>query len=215
MTALSRRLVNVASRKSLEIQSDSTTKPRNLLERKFVWKLVFNCSNTPWKWNLGRIDSFAVWILVTSSENQQVNQNNNVTSLYWGYQAQDRHLAHTLSCVLESRDQNPLAFWSAGLWVRAWRVTWLFDHHLRFLQMASQILKKKKHLSVFHWQRIVCFLLFLIWCFVFIGPSGKLWSWLHCCSLFFPAISCPLCSNPSFELVWLCFNACWAVWMSY
>ena len=36
MTALSRRHVNVASRKSLEIQADSATKPRNLLERKFV-----------------------------------------------------------------------------------------------------------------------------------------------------------------------------------
>ena len=72
MTALSSRHVNVASRKSLEIQAYSTTKPRNVLERKFVWKLVFSCSNTPWKWNLGRIDSFVVWILVTSSENQQL-----------------------------------------------------------------------------------------------------------------------------------------------
>ena len=72
MTALSGCHVNIASRKSLEIQAYSTTKPRNLLERKFVWKLVFSCSNTPWKWNLGRIDSFVVWILVTSSENQQL-----------------------------------------------------------------------------------------------------------------------------------------------
>ena len=51
----------------------SITKPRTLLKRKFVWKLVFSCSNTSWKWNLGRIDSILVWILVTSCENQQLN----------------------------------------------------------------------------------------------------------------------------------------------
>ena len=55
----------------------------------------------------------------------------------------------------------------------------------------------------------------IIWCFVSKGSSGKLWSWLHCCSSFFPAIPCPLCSNPSFDLVRLCLYACWAVWMSY
>ena len=43
------RHVNAASRKSLKIQAYSVTKPRTLLRRKFVWKLVFSCSNTPWK----------------------------------------------------------------------------------------------------------------------------------------------------------------------
>ena len=76
MTALSGCHVNIASRKSLEIQAYSTTKPRNLLERKLVWKLVFSCSNTPWKWNLGRIHSFVIWILVTSSETQQYQLQN-------------------------------------------------------------------------------------------------------------------------------------------
>ena len=55
--------VNAASRNSLEIQAYSITKPRTLLKRKFVWKLVFSCSNASWKQNLGRIDSFLVWIL--------------------------------------------------------------------------------------------------------------------------------------------------------
>ena len=43
------RYVNAASRKRLEIQAYSNTKPRTLLKRKFVWKLVFSCSNTSWK----------------------------------------------------------------------------------------------------------------------------------------------------------------------
>ena len=41
------RHVNVASRKSLEIQAHSITKPRALLKRKFVLKLFFSCFNTP------------------------------------------------------------------------------------------------------------------------------------------------------------------------
>ena len=46
MTALvAACLVNAASLKSLEIQAYSITKPRTLLKRKFVWKLVFSCSN--------------------------------------------------------------------------------------------------------------------------------------------------------------------------
>ena len=63
--------LNTVSRKSLEIQAYSIAKPRTLLKRKLVWKFVFSCSDTSWKWNLGRIDSFVVWILVTSSENRQ------------------------------------------------------------------------------------------------------------------------------------------------
>ena len=43
------RYVNAASRKSIEIQAYSITKPRTLLKRKFVWKLVFCSSNTSWK----------------------------------------------------------------------------------------------------------------------------------------------------------------------
>ena len=43
------RHVNAASRKSLEIQAYSMKKPRTLLRRKFVWKLVFSCSNASWK----------------------------------------------------------------------------------------------------------------------------------------------------------------------
>ena len=43
------RHVNATSHKSLEIQTYSITKPRTLLKRKFVWKLVFSCSNTLWK----------------------------------------------------------------------------------------------------------------------------------------------------------------------
>ena len=50
--------VNAASRKSLAIQAYSFTKPRTLLKRKFVWKLVFSCSNASWKQNLGSIDGF-------------------------------------------------------------------------------------------------------------------------------------------------------------
>ena len=41
--------VNAVSRKSLEIQAYSITKPRTLLKRKFVLKLVFSCSNSSWK----------------------------------------------------------------------------------------------------------------------------------------------------------------------
>ena len=58
-SSLCRRHVNAASRKSLEIQAYSISKPRTLLKRKFLWKLVFSCSNTSWKSNLGRIDSFS------------------------------------------------------------------------------------------------------------------------------------------------------------
>ena len=43
------RHVNTASRKSLEIQAYSIIKPRTLLKRKFVWKLVFSCCNASWK----------------------------------------------------------------------------------------------------------------------------------------------------------------------
>ena len=43
------RHVNAASRKSLEIQAYSIIKPRTLLKRKFVWKLVFSCCNASWK----------------------------------------------------------------------------------------------------------------------------------------------------------------------
>ena len=50
--------VNAASRKSLAIQAYSITKPRTLLKRTFVWKLVFSCSNASWKQNLGSIDGF-------------------------------------------------------------------------------------------------------------------------------------------------------------
>ena len=57
------RHVNAASHKSLEIKAYSITNPRTLLKLKFVWKLVFSCSNASWKQNLGRIDSFLVWIL--------------------------------------------------------------------------------------------------------------------------------------------------------
>ena len=48
-SSLGGRHANAASRKSLEIQAYSITKPRTLLKRKFVGKLVFSCSNTPWK----------------------------------------------------------------------------------------------------------------------------------------------------------------------
>ena len=41
--------VNAASRKSLEIQAYSITKPRTHSKWKFVWKLVFSYSNTSWK----------------------------------------------------------------------------------------------------------------------------------------------------------------------
>ena len=41
--------VNTASRKSLEIQAYSITKPRTPLKQKLVWKLVFSCSNASWK----------------------------------------------------------------------------------------------------------------------------------------------------------------------
>ena len=41
--------VNATSRKSLEIQGQSITKPRTHSEWKFVWILVFNCSYTWWK----------------------------------------------------------------------------------------------------------------------------------------------------------------------
>ena len=43
------RHLNTASRKSLEIQAYSITKPRTLLKKKIVWKKVFSCSNASWK----------------------------------------------------------------------------------------------------------------------------------------------------------------------
>ena len=43
------RHVNATSRKSLEIQALSITKPRTHSEWKFVWILVFSCSYTSWK----------------------------------------------------------------------------------------------------------------------------------------------------------------------
>ena len=46
MTAHLAIYVNAASRKSLEIQAYSITKPRTLFKRKFLWKLVFSFSNT-------------------------------------------------------------------------------------------------------------------------------------------------------------------------
>ena len=49
MTTPLGRHVNAASRKSLEIEAYSITKPRTLLKQKFVGKLVFDCSNTSWK----------------------------------------------------------------------------------------------------------------------------------------------------------------------
>ena len=73
MTALSAIfLVNAASRKSLEIQAQSITKPRTHSERKSAWILVFSCSYTSWKYSIRRINSFLVWISVTSCENPQL-----------------------------------------------------------------------------------------------------------------------------------------------
>ena len=177
-----------------------------------------------------------------------LNQND-VTSLYWGYQAKAPS-SHSLLCTwkkkacshwlpaqsTQSRNQNPLAFWSAGLWVRDWRVTcfsttiFVFDSfssnglkqnreikNISKKWFVSHCNKKNKVLVVIKYSNTFMFYnsTVIIWCFDFIGPSGKLWSWLDCCPWFFPAIPCPLCSNPSFELVWVSLSACWAVWMSY
>ena len=40
-------------------------KPWTHWERKFVWILVFSCCYTLWKYNLRRINSFLVWILMS------------------------------------------------------------------------------------------------------------------------------------------------------
>ena len=89
------RHVNAASRKSLENQAYSITKPITLLKRKFVWKLVFSCSNGSCKQNLGKIDSFLVWFLVTSCEKptircQSVAQQSVNTILFLITQAEQR-----------------------------------------------------------------------------------------------------------------------------
>ena len=49
MTALLAVMRMRVTGKSLEIQAYSITKPRTLLRRKFVWTLVFSCSNASWK----------------------------------------------------------------------------------------------------------------------------------------------------------------------
>ena len=70
MTALSAVMhINATSRKNLEIQAWSLTKPRTHSEWKFVWILVFSCSYTSWKLNLRRNENYLVWILVVSGSN--------------------------------------------------------------------------------------------------------------------------------------------------
>ena len=83
-----------------------------------------------------------------------------------------RHLAHILSSVLEkkklvligiqrrvrtqSRKQNPKAFWSAGLWVRDWRVTCFSTTVFVFDSFSSNGVKQNREIKSIS-KKMVCF----------------------------------------------------------